>query len=100
MIRRSLISCTVFAAIAAVLLAQAPASAQAVAPAAKSAPAGKSSTPPRTPEGVPDLQGVWGNATLTPLERPKKLGTKEFYTDEEFAELAKRVREGKLGEEA
>jgi hypothetical protein len=101
MLRRSLTSSTIFAAAAAILLlSQTPASAQAVAPAAKSAPSGKSSTPPRTPDGVPDLQGVWGNATLTPLERPKKLGAKEFYTDEEFAELAKRVREGKLGEEA
>ena len=25
---------------------------------------------PRTPDGQPDLQGVWSNATLTPLERP------------------------------
>jgi hypothetical protein len=25
---------------------------------------------PRTPDGVPDLQGVWTNATATPLERP------------------------------
>jgi hypothetical protein len=27
-------------------------------------------TPPRTPDGKPDLQGNWTNATLTPLERP------------------------------
>jgi hypothetical protein len=49
---------------------------------------------------MPDLQGVWGNATLTPLERPKGLGAKEFYTEQEFAELAKRVRQGIVGDEA
>src|SRR3954454_13854751 len=26
---------------------------------------------PRTPFGQPDLQGVWTNLSLTPLERPK-----------------------------
>ncbi|HZL95129.1 MAG TPA: hypothetical protein VFB99_15850, partial [Vicinamibacterales bacterium] len=25
---------------------------------------------PRTPDGQPDLQGFWSNATYTPLERP------------------------------
>ena len=25
---------------------------------------------PRTPDGHPDFQGIWTNATLTPLERP------------------------------
>jgi hypothetical protein len=99
MLRRSLASTAAFAATAAILLlAQAPASGQAVTPAAKTAPAGKAWTS-RTPDGKPVLQGVWGNATLTPLERPKKLGTKEFYTDEEFAELTKRVRQGIVGEE-
>jgi hypothetical protein len=54
---------------------------------------------PRTPDGKPDLQGIWSDGTLTPLERPKKLGTKEFYTDAEFAELMKRAKTGDVGEE-
>ncbi|MCC7179846.1 MAG: hypothetical protein IT177_15815 [Acidobacteria bacterium] len=28
-------------------------------------------TMPRTPDGTPDLQGNWTNATMTPLERPE-----------------------------
>src|SRR5262245_11330258 len=36
----------------------------------------------RTPDGQPDLQGFWSNATYTPLERPDKV-TKEFYTPAE-----------------
>jgi hypothetical protein len=46
-------------------------------------------TPPRTPDGQPDLQGYWTNATYTPLERPNGV-TKEFYTPEEAAALEKR----------
>ena len=56
-------------------------------------------TAPRTPDGKPDLQGIWTDNTVTPLERPKKLGSKEFYTEQEFAELMKRVRQGDVGEE-
>ena len=26
-------------------------------------------TTPRTPDGQPDLQGIWGNKTITPIER-------------------------------
>jgi hypothetical protein len=41
----------------------------------------------RTPDGRPDLQGVWSNGTTTPLERPIELGLKEFYTETELAEV-------------
>jgi hypothetical protein len=45
---------------------------------------------PRTPDGQPDLQGFWTNATYTPLERPANV-TKEFYTPAEAAEAVKRA---------
>ena len=47
-------------------------------------------TPPRTPDGQPDLQGFWTNTTFTPLERPKDVN-KEFYSAEEAAEIFKRL---------
>jgi len=45
------------------------------------------------PDGPPDLEGFWTNATLTPLERPAALGQKQFYTDEELAVLQRRTSE-------
>ncbi|PYQ81728.1 MAG: hypothetical protein DMG01_03180, partial [Acidobacteria bacterium] len=42
-------------------------------------------TPPRMPDGHPDLQGIYTNSSITPLERPKELGAKEFYTEQEAA---------------
>ena len=42
-------------------------------------------TTPRTPDGQPDLQGLWGNKTITPTERPDSADGKAFLTDEEIA---------------
>ncbi len=61
--------------------------------AALPAPAAKNWTAPHTPDGQPDLQGIWSNATITPLERPKELVGKEFFTEKEAAEYEKRILE-------
>jgi hypothetical protein len=50
-----------------------------------------SSNPPRTPDGHSDLEGIWTNATLTPLERPTILADKEFLTEQEAADFAKQA---------
>ena len=42
-------------------------------------------TTPRTPDGQPDLQGLWGNKTITPTERPDSAEGRAFLTDEEIA---------------
>jgi hypothetical protein len=42
-------------------------------------------TPPRTPDGKPDLQGTFTFATITPLQRPEALANKEILTPEEAA---------------
>ena len=46
---------------------------------------------PRTPDGQPDLQGIWSNATLTPLERPRELAGKAFFTEQEAAAYEKKL---------
>ena len=42
---------------------------------------------PLTEFGRPDLQGVWTDQTMTPLERPVSLGLKSQYTLSEINEL-------------
>lgn len=48
-------------------------------------------TPPRTPDGQPDLQGVWDMATLTPLERSAEFAGKAFLTEQEAAAYERRT---------
>jgi len=77
-----------------VSLTPAPALGQAPSVAAKAkTPAAKIGNPPRTPDGQPDLQGIWSYATLTPLERPRELAGKEFFTEKEVADYEKNLLE-------
>ena len=50
-------------------------------------------TAPPTPDGQPDLQGVWDFRTITPLERPEELAGKEFLTDEEASAFEREALE-------
>ena len=70
---------------AAVLLAAAPVAGQTRSSAVRT------SALPRTKDGRPDLQGIWNNATVTPLERPRELAGKEFFTEKEAAEYEKQA---------
>jgi hypothetical protein len=42
---------------------------------------------------LPDIQGIWNFATITPLERPAELAEKEFFTEQEAAQYEKQVLE-------
>jgi hypothetical protein len=53
----------------------------------------KTWSPPHTPDGQPDMQGVWSTATLTPLERPPEFAGKEFLTEQEATEYERRTLE-------
>ena len=44
-------------------------------------------TVPRTPDGHPDLQGVWANNSATPMQRPEAWADKDRLTDEDLASL-------------
>src|SRR5687767_9635363 len=48
-------------------------------------------SPPLTPDGKPDLQGMWLNQSATPLERPKEFAGRPLLTDEEVAEFKRRA---------
>ena len=48
---------------------------------------------PRTSDGHADLQGVWANDTITPVERPDMFEGREFLTAEEIQLLTRRAGE-------
>jgi len=41
------------------------------------------------PDGQPDFQGIWTNATITPMERPAEFANKPFLTEQEASEYEK-----------
>src|SRR4030095_14686898 len=47
-----------------------------------------------------DLEGIWTNGTITPLERPREVFEKEFLPPEEAAQYEKQVRERNHGDAA
>jgi hypothetical protein len=63
-----------FVLLAAVILAPIPAATQS-----------KTSTPSRTPDGKPNLAGIYSFSTITPLQRPEALAGKASLNDEEAA---------------
>jgi hypothetical protein len=65
---------TAFALLATVTLVPLPATGQ-----------GKAATPSRTPDGKPDLAGIYSFSTVTPLQRPDTLAGKATLNEEEAA---------------
>jgi hypothetical protein len=49
-------------------------------------------SPPTTPWGAPDLQGVWDFRSLTPLERPREFGDKAVLTPAEAQAILASLR--------
>lgn len=41
----------------------------------------------RTADGHPDLQGIWDNSTVTPLERPAPFAERAFFSEQEAADF-------------
>jgi hypothetical protein len=78
--KRFLLACSFVSLFAAVIVAP-------VAGQSNSTPAAK--RVPRAADGHPDLQGVWTNATLTPLERPAAFAGKATLSDAEASEWEK-----------
>jgi len=82
----------VAATIAVVALAMSTVSGQAPTTTGKvAAPAAKTGPAPKTPWGEPDLQGIWGRDFDVPLQRPAKYGNREFFTEQERAELDRQI---------
>ena len=53
---------------------------------------------PRTSDGHPDLQGIWTNATVTPLERPAQFAGRLTVTNEEAAKYEKQNNDNLYGD--
>ena len=58
---------------------------------------------PRTPDGHPDLQGIWDFRSATPLERPSRYAGREFMTPDEviaYEQLALEREDGRPPDDA
>src|SRR4029079_3818938 len=59
--------------------------------AGQSAKSGTGWAVPRLADGHPDMQGVWANNSMTPLERPLSFGLRATMTDAELESLKKKA---------
>ena len=55
---------------------------------------------PRTEQGQPDFQGVWLNATLTPMERPASQAGQQFLSEDEIIALQTRTAQRRASDDA
>src|SRR4029079_6992132 len=53
----------------------------------------RAQSPPRAPDGHPDLQCTWKFSRLTPLGRPAQFAEKPFLTEAEAAEFERQAVE-------
>ena len=55
----------------------------------------KTFTPPRTPWGDPDLQGVWPGTDMVgvPLQRPEQFGQRNVLTEDEYQARVKQAKQ-------
>src|SRR5262247_5001 len=60
----------------------------------------KASGVPRTPDGKPDLQGVWDFRTITPMQRPTDLADKPVLTEKEAIEWEQKNQRNQDNREA
>jgi hypothetical protein len=65
------------------------------AAAAQTPAGGKGFTPPKTPWGDPDLQGVWPGTEMVgvPLQRQQQFGERNVLTEEEFQARVKQAKQ-------
>jgi hypothetical protein len=76
------------------VLALAPVSGQQTPATGGAASAGRAAYKvPRLANGQPDLTGVWANNSVTPMQRPKELGTRQYLTEDEVRHLKSRAEE-------
>jgi hypothetical protein len=54
-------------------------------------------TPTRTPDGQPDIQGVWNNGSYVPMQRAPELKDKPLFTEQEALEYYKKMAEAEAG---
>ena len=96
MIHRTVLMLCVLAALTAVQL---PTQSEAAGQTLRSATA-LSDSLVRKPWGDPDLQGMWDNGTITPIERTSDLADTPFLTEEQVAEREQRAEDNRFSERA